>query len=379
MKSVIYTSKGFSYSALEDLKFRVDREFGDIDLLVFAVHPEYDLELVAEDIKNLFLRDDFIIFHAIEHFNDCAVVESGISVCCMKFEKKASVSCFCLDDINNENSIERSANYFNKENKKFHIIYAGLCGGKIGGFIEALAENLTYAPINNIVGGVSSGIEKDDEMQTFQYYDGRVIKNGFVVLSFDGMEAAIDVSLGFKPYGITYQITKADGNRLYSVDDGKRFSYIANKMLSSTTQDIDVRNLWYAPLSILSESDGYMVTLRTIEKITDDYVEFFAPLKEGEYFKLSFATPEDLIETDKETAQRLIKKIRKPECSLNFSCIARQYVLEDMQERELEMYAKNFRTGLFGFFTFGEIGPDKMYKQLKFYNETSLAVLMREK
>ena len=379
MKSVIYTSQGFSYKALEALKSRVEKEFGDVNLLVFAVHPEYDLDRVAEDIKEIFQRDDFIIFHAIEHFNDRSIIEDGISVCCMKFEKKASVEFFSLDDISQEGSVDKTARYFNERRDKFHIVYTGLCNGQIGDFIEAVSEKINYQPLDNIIGGVSSGIERDGEVHTFQYFDNRVIKNGLIVMSFDAMEAVIDVSLGFRPYGITYKITKAEGNKLYSIDDGKKFSYIANKMLASTSEDIDVRNLWYAPLSILSEHDGYMATLRTVEKVTDEYVEFFAPVKKGEYFKLSFATPEDLIAADEETAHRLIEKMRKPECSLNFSCIARQYVLEDMQEKELEMYVDNFKTGLFGFFTFGEIGPDKMQRKLKFYNETSLAVLMREK
>jgi len=379
MKSLILTSDGFSYKAIEALKLRVDNLFGDADLLLFTLYPEYDLESVAGEIAQIFGRDDFIVFHAIEHFNGTSVVKNGISVCCIKFQKNASLHSFYVDDIKEEATLQKSADYFNGNQNKFHIIFAGVCNGDMGSFIESLSEKLNYTPLNNIVGGVSSGLEKDGVVQAFQYIDKHLIKNGFVVLSFENMEAVVDASLGFQPYGITYKVTKAEGNRLYSVDDGKKYSYIASKMLLATEENADIRSLWYAPLSILSENDGYMMTLRTVKKITDEYVEFFAPIKEGEYFKLSFATPEDLVKTDAETAKRVLQKIPKPELSLNFSCIARQYVLEDMQEEELKMYVRNFQTALFGFFTFGEIGPDKMYKKLKFYNETSLAVLMREK
>jgi hypothetical protein len=378
MKSVIFTSNGFSYKSLKALKKQVDTLFGDVDLLIFAVHSEYDLAKVAENLSLIFERDDFIMFHAIEHFNGTSIIEDGISVCCMKFQKSAYVKYFYIEDLDVEDAIDKTAQYFNDNSDKFHMIFSGICDGNIGSIIEGISKKLQYTPIDNIVGGVSSGIEKEGTLQAFQYIDKRIVKNGFIILSFENMSAVIDVSLGFKAYGITYKITKAEGNRLYSVDDGKNFSYIASKMLFATDVKKDIRNLWYAPLSILSENDGYMLTLRTIEKITDDYVEFFAPVHKGEYFKLSFAIPEDLIQTDEETAKRLVEKIRKPECSFNFSCIARQYVLEDMQEKELEMYVENFQTGLFGFFTFGEIGPDKMYKCLKLYNETSLAVLMRE-
>ena len=379
MKSLIFTSNGFSYNALEILKLKMDLEVDKVDLLIFALHPECNLEEYSAYVSSIFQRDDFIMFHAIEHFNGRSIISNGITLCAIKFQKKAFVEYFYIEDIRENDSIDKSADYFNENRDKFHIILAGHCSGEIGSVIDTISRKLQYSPVDNIVGGVSSGIVKDQELQSFQYIDKKIIKNGFIVLSFTNIEAAIDVSLGFKPYGITYQITKAKGSRLYNVDDGKNFSYIASKMLIETDEKIDIRNLWYAPLSILSDNDGYMLTLRTIKEITDDYVEFFAPIKEGDYFKLSFATPEDLIKTDEETARRLSEKMRKPELSFNFSCIARQYVLEDMQEQELTMYYNHFHTNLFGFFTFGEIGPDKMYKQLNLYNETSLAVVMREK
>jgi len=76
----------------------------------------------------------------------------------------------------------------------------------------------------------------------------------------------------------------------------------------------------------------------------------------------------------------LYKKVSNPEVLFNFSCVARQYVLEDRQEEELQAYRNTLKSvNLFGFFTFGEIGPDPQYKSLKFYNETSLAVAMKEK
>jgi len=380
MKSAVFTAKGFSTQSLQKLYSRVQKEFGEADVLIFAVYPEYDLEEIAQEIRALFNRDDFVMFHAVEHFNDTSIIEKGMSVCCFKFEKNASVEYFYLQDVEKESVVKKTANYLNTHRDDFHMIFSSSCKGNIGTIIEDIAEKLDYSPIDNIVGGVSSGKIIDKELRAFQYIDKHLIKNGFIIVSFKNIDAVVDISLGFRAYGITYQITKAQERRLYTVDEGKSFSYIASKMLSlSDDEESDIRNLWYAPLSILSAENGYMLTLRTIQKITDDYVEFFAPLKEGDYFKLSFATPEDLIKTDKETAKRVSKKLKQPELSFNFSCIARQYVLEDMQEKELEMYVESFKTGLFGFFTFGEIGPDKQYKELKFYNETSLAVVMRER
>ena len=62
----------------------------------------------------------------------------------------------------------------------------------------------------------------------------------------------------------------------------------------------------------------------------------------------------------------------------SFSCIAREYILANKQKEEVKIYYKIFKAPLFGFFTYGEIGPDKMHKKLKLYNETSLILAIKE-
>jgi hypothetical protein len=183
--------------------------------------------------------------------------------------------------------------------------------------------------------------------------------------------------LGFKPYGINYEVTKAKGNKLYNIDDGRSASYIAYKLLDNIGVD-DAKYLWYVPLHILNKEGGYTTTLRTIKSITDKYIEFFAPIKEGDFFKLSFATSQELVDEDKRVAREMLKDLEDPEIAFNFSCIARQYVLDDRKKEESQAYMDLFRTNLFGFFTFGEIGADKLNKKLRFYNETSLVVIMKE-
>ena len=378
MISTIYTIDTVTNKSLQSLEMSISQSFGRCDFFLFTIASGMDIEIAAKNIRDIFKTDNFVIYHAIEHFNNTKIVENSLSVCCFQFEKNAALQTFYVEDISDDTDIQKTIEYFNNNNDKFHIIIAGLCNGSISTIVDKISEQLNYSPIDNIVGGVSSGISIDNELQTYQYINNRVIKNGFVILSFEGVDAEIDISLGFQPYGITYEITKADGNKLYTVDDGKSFAYIAKKMLCNTGEEVDIRNLWYCPLSILTSEDGYTSTLRTIENVTESYVEFFSPVKKGEHFKLSFATPQDLIQSDERTAKRLVEKLQEPELSFNFSCIARQYVLEDMQQKEIETYVEHFKTNLFGFFTFGEIGPDTLYKKLKFYNETSLVVTMRE-
>ena len=379
MTSKIYSASGISLTPLlQKLQKDFIKDFENADFFFFAIHPDFEIESVNEKIKKYFHTDQFLAFHAVDSFNNYAITEKGIALCCVQFQQQGKINTFYIEDIEKEDALEKTAIYLNTHKENFHVFLSGVCGGNIANFIEELSTSLQYEPLDNIVGGVSSGNLEASELHTFQFIDNKIIKNGFVIVSFENVEYSMDVSLGFQPYGITYEVLKAKGTKLYTIDDGKSASYMATKMLKDVGVE-DSRYLWYVPFSVLSTQNGYVKFIRTIANVKDEYVELFAPIKEGDSFKLSFATPGDLIEEDKRIARKVVKKLPNPEISFNFSCIARQYVLEDKQNQEIQAYMDVFRSNLFGFFTFGEIGPDKMYKKLTFYNETSLVATMREK
>jgi len=379
MKSKIYSASESTLSlCVERIYENFSKDFLNADFLFFAIHPDFEIEFINETIQKTFHTANFLAFHAVDSFQNGVIVGKGIALCSIKFEKKGKIKSFYIEDIEAKESLEKSAEYLNENHDKFHIFIGGLCGGKISHFIEELSDKLTYKTLDNIVGGVSSGDLTFDELLTCQFIDGKIIKNGFAIVSFENVEYSTGVSFGFQPYGITYEVTKAEGTKLYTIDDGKSASYMATKMLENVGVS-DVCYLWYIPFAMLNKERGYVKSLRTISNITDEYVELFAPVEKGDFFKLSFATDEDLLQEDARIARKTIQKLPNPEIAFNFSCIARQYVLEENQDKELKNYIDIFGTHLFGFFTFGEIGFDKAYKNLTFYNETSLITIMREK
>jgi hypothetical protein len=377
MITKIYYAKNHSLSVcLNKIKDEFLNDLGEADFLFFAVNPDFDINLINIEINRIFKTDKFLAFNAVDSFANYEIVE-GVVLCAIQFERNGKIDTFYIEDIYEKSSITKTVEYLNNNQDKFHIILAGICNGEMAFFIDKVSDKLNYTPINNIIGGISSGNLEADELHTFQFIDNKIIKNGLVIVSFENIEYASGVSLGFKPYGINYKVAKAKGNKLYNIDDGRSASYMAYKLLRDIGID-DTRYLWYTPLHILSEEGGYTTTLRTIKEVTDKYIELFAPVKNGDFFKLSFATATELIEEDKRIARGMLKTLQNPEIAFNFSCIARQYVLEDKQKEESQIYMDLFRTNLFGFFTFGEIGSDKLNKKLRFFNETSLVVIMKE-
>ena len=371
-----YSKKEAFLYCLEEIKEQIQIKCQNYDFLIFSINPSYQISDVNSTIKKVFKTDNFIAFNAIDSFVDNNILEKGVGAYVIKSEKKGKINKFYIEGYNKENAI-KTANYLNENKHMFHLIFAAHKDIEVNSFIENISKKLNYSPIDNIAGGVASGYVVDNELRTMLFTEGKIIKEGLIILSFENVKGEVGISLGYTPYGITYKITKAKDNKLYLVDEGKSFSYIVKKLLKGI-KNPDNRYLWYVPIYVLENKNSYVSSMRAIKDVKYDYVEFFANLKEKEYFKLSFATFDELIESDEKVANSLLKKLNNPEFSFVFSCVARQYILEEHQKDEVKAYTKIFDTHLFGFFTFGEIAPDIKYKNLMFYNETSIPVIMKE-
>lgn len=382
MITKVYASNKKSLSlCMDELRKKEKKDFKNgCDFYFFAIHPSFSIDDIVPSIHKFFETENYAAFHAVNAFNNNEINGIGIVMCCIKFQKKGQAKTFYLEDIHKDptKAAKKCTDYLHENRDNFHIILAGLADGKFGFFLEKVSEDIDHGLASNVVGGISSGFEQNGEVLTYQFTDNKVIKNGMLIVTFENVEAAIEISLGFKPYGITYKVDYADGYNLYSVNDGKSFVEVTKRLLKGI-ENPDIRYLWYAPLYILDENDGYVATLRTIAGIEGDHVKLYGPIKNGEHFKLSFAIPEDLLEDNAYAASRIKKRIDNPELSFDFSCMARQYAMEEMQTEEPKIYTKSLNSNLFGFFTYGEIGPDKKFKKLKLYNETSILVAMREK
>jgi len=370
MKVNIYSSnKQNIFEALKEINEQVQKDFKKIDFLLIALNPKY--KSIEKEINQIFPNIKYTAFHTVNAFKNDEVI-TNITINVFEFENNADINLYYIDNFNN---IKGLINYLNKNKTYFHIMITSF-NKKISEYLNDISDWLDYNPINNITGGISSGIEIDNELRTWQFTNNKIIKNGLIIISFKNVKTKIGISFGFKPYGITYKVTKANNSKIYEVDGGINFSNIAKKLLKGV--GVKAEYLWYIPLSLLRKSDNKIVNVRTIKEIKKNYVELFGNIKNGQKFKLSFATKEDLFEEDKKTAIKVKKQIKEADAIFNFSCIAREYILDNKQKEKTKMYYEIFKAPLFGFFTFGEIGPDRMYKKLKLYNETSLLLAMKE-
>lgn len=231
---------------------------------------------------------------------------------------------------------------------------------------------------NKICGGITSSFMEDGKrFPGYLFTDRKFIEEGFVILSFENVLAEVGISTGTFKRGPIYTITLGKGFKIYELD-GRPAGYLPKTLLKNIDGE-RLEYLWYTPFIIIDDKGNHHA-VRTFKGFTDEYIEVWAPIKEGQKVKLSFLIPEEILKDTEKTARRLKATIKTADLCLNFSCTARQYTLEDKAEEELIIYGSVVNAPLFGFFTHGEItlNPNSNKKKLEIHNQTSVGVALKE-
>ena len=376
MRARVYSSNNEVFKfALEDIyrKFRDDFIINDFDFIIVGVDSKYYYNDINFSIKKIFRTDKFVAFNAIDAFVGNCVTNGGVVALFIKFENSGKIDTYYQ---NNFDEIDEIVEYLQKHKNNLNIILS-YPSEKVPTFINKLNKKLGKNDIS-LLGGLSSGDLDSEELVAYQYIDGKIIKNGFVLISFENCEFQKEVSLGYKAIGPHYKAQVVKENKVYVVDYHDA-SMIAKTLLKGM-ENPSIQTLWFSPLVILNEEDGEVDIVRTFKDLKDgEYVEFFGPIERDSLVKLSFATEDMLLEEDRKKARLIKEKMNEIELGFNFSCIARQFSLGEKQEDEVKEYAQIFNTTIFGFFTFGEIDKSKISNKIKFYNQTSLVCGIKEK
>ncbi len=371
--------------ALEDVIRQLEEDIfyksEDFDLAIIAFSPEiYPIDGRTVETFNEYLGENkWVAFHSVTSFANDKTVEEALVALFLKFDKNGDFSILTVRDLdkNYEKRLKETADYVNfySKIKGINLMFASYSGGKIGLFIEDL--NLLLKGAVNILGGVASGLIDNGVVANVYTSEGE-IRNGFTILTLKNVEFSFGLAHGLRIVGPIYRITKAVNNRIYEIN-GEPVKNIMEKLIKGLPIE-DMRIFWYSPIVILDEKEGIVSIVRTFKSFPDDlsYVEFWGPIKEGWSFRFSFGLKEELLYAGTQEALKVQKSLEKVELGFNFSCMGRQYALEDLHIEEARRYASIFNAPLFGFFTLGEIAPDKYRRHLKFYNQTSVVVGVKE-
>lgn len=222
------------------------------------------------------------------------------------------------------------------------------------------------------------GLAGDDGKfeQTFAFTEEGITADGAAVIVFDSNMVSFEgiASSGWNGVGTEKTISDASGNIVYSID-GKPALDVFSDYLGLDAEALRDVIVDY-PLLVKRE-DGTEV-LRAVMDIDIDKRSLLTAgtVERGAKFKFSSSGGLSVIQTAKDDIAILKQNVPESDALIAFSCIARYRALGPLITEELNEVSRLWNSPLVGFFTYGEIGKNKI-QHCDFFNETLNLVTMR--
>ncbi len=380
MDTVIVSSKNPIFRfAVKELKEKAPKGF---DFALFAVSPNYPYQDVPATIKKEFGSINYVGFSSFHAFENIKLIDNGIVGCFFKFSSHKTKVCTLVKKRITENNKQRCKeeliSFLSDRKNNLNFIIADFIDGLFPLLIEELGEELQQNGTNTpLLGGISATqIIGDRREKSYLFHNGDIVENGFVVISISNVDYAFQFSSGVFKKGPIYTVTKCDDFKIYELND-KPAGYLPKKLLKDINHSEDNRFLlWYTPFGIVGKKNE-IEALRLIKSFNDDYIELWSPIKEGDRLKLSIVLSTELLKDAEKTAKKVKEQFGIADFCLNFSCVARAKILEQFEEKEIELYGRLLNAPLFGFFTHGEVATKN--RKLRLHNLTSVIVTVRER
>jgi hypothetical protein len=186
---------------------------------------------------------------------------------------------------------------------------------------------------------------------------------------------------GWDEFGPERIITKADKNVLFELD-GKNALELYKQYLGDYVNDLPGSALLF-PLS-LKDKAGDSVLVRTILAISeeDNSMTFAGNMPEGGKVRLMKANFDRLIDASNIAATNTTATTQgnTPGLAILISCVGRKLILQQRTYEEVEAAKEFFGIGVpvTGFYSYGEISPQKGMMTCELHNQTMTILTLSE-
>jgi diguanylate cyclase (GGDEF)-like protein len=224
-----------------------------------------------------------------------------------------------------------------------------------------------------IFGGYSGGHMMNAPVH-YVFDRGRILYDAIYVITYAGADFHVDIDkvIGWEPLGLTFKVTKADGNRLIELD-GKPASEHYEKFLQIDRRLHDNAQEGYT-FPLMADRDGEKWLRSAIHIEEDGSLNLHGYVTEGMEIRLSYGNPTTIIGEINERLEE-VREFR-PQALLIYSCIVRKAFWDRYVDLELEPYEEYCPTS--GFYTWGELIRDMNTGEIVEHNVTQLSIAMRE-
>lgn len=207
-----------------------------------------------------------------------------------------------------------------------------------------------------------------------------------LIIDYDKIEVNGLAANGWRPLGTAKTITKAEGNRIYTIDDKPAlnvftkffglFHDFTEHQYEDLAKEVSVSSTQY-PLQVIRNESHVMRA--PLQADNDGSLILAGPVQEGEQFKFSVAPGFEIVEEIVDIFENFQEKEQlEVDALILFSCKARHLSLGPLLEEEVSGIYEIWNKPMIGFLTYGEIGRNHV-NQTHFFNETCSLVSFRER
>lgn len=230
--------------------------------------------------------------------------------------------------------------------------------------IGTLAKNVYIA------GGLAGDIY--NARTTYVFTKHFISSNGAVGVSLNNetLHVSTDYNLNWTPIGKELIITRAEKNRVYTIDDKtacETYEYYLGEEVAEKIPGINIE----FPL-ILSRKN-ISIARAALKKKEDGSICFAGNLEVGDKVHIGFGNTELILQDSLLSIEKI--KDKPIESIFIYSCMARRRYMQEACSLEIEPWAKISSTC--GFFTYGEFYTTSSYEKF-FMNQTMTIVALSE-
>ena len=187
----------------------------------------------------------------------------------------------------------------------------------------------------------------------------------------EDLHVNIDKSVGWQTLGVPFKVTKADENRLITVDNRPAVE-LYEKYMQIEADEHFAEETFEFPL--MAELDGEELLRHTMTVEPDGSLILAGYVTEGMNIYLCYGAPAEIV---KKVDRRLAEICAfRPQAILLYSCSVRKAFWEDFVNIEMLPFQQIAQTA--GFHTWGEVNRDKKNGNVLEYNITLMSIAMRE-
>lgn len=302
-------------------------------------------------------------------YSDTVTFSAGVGYCANKDPKTAAAM-----------AIDSALQSTTKDPEDIKLCYT-LCEG-LGVDGSALVQGLRAA--TNNAAPIYGGFVGDDYQfeATYQFYQGEVLQNAVVVLTFFGnLHVSYGVANGQRPLGRKGVVTRSKGSTIYEVDNKPAKYFYADYIDEGEEVKIDGGTSFSRSIAVF-EPEEHDFYVRSPHGETEDRsgINYFGSVPEHSVIQLTDADCESLVDS----AQQAFSKAKEtypgvePEAVLLVSCVSRMKNLGTQVHREYSVVEESIGSHIpnVGFYSYGEISPFTAQNNALFHNETFTALLL---